>query len=95
MPDLESFIISAKNQEDLKSGIVRKKKKKGDEDESEEEVSFGKSNGTRSRPGNNSSYSASSSTVNKEEIKEMMKSAEALPPKVYQDVKIIYPHKKH
>ena len=28
MPDLESFIISSKNQDNLKSGIVRKKKKK-------------------------------------------------------------------
>jgi hypothetical protein len=42
MPDLESFIISAKNQEDLKSGIIRKKKKKGEEEESEEEVTVGK-----------------------------------------------------
>jgi len=30
MPDLESFIISSKNQDNLKSGIVRKKKKKED-----------------------------------------------------------------
>jgi hypothetical protein len=73
MPDLESFIISAKNQEDLKSGIIRKKKKKREDDESEEEVTVGKSNGTRSRPGNNS-YSASSSTFNKEELKEMVQS---------------------
>jgi hypothetical protein len=92
MPDLESFIISAKNQEDLKSGIIRKKKKKGEEEESEEEVTVGKQNGTRSRPGNNS-YSASSSTFNKEELKEMVESD--LKPKVYQDIKVVYPHKKH
>jgi hypothetical protein len=33
MPDLESFLVSIKNQEDLKSGIKRKKKAKGKEDD--------------------------------------------------------------
>ena len=37
MPDLESFLISAKNQEDLKSGIQRKKKKKGNDEEDEDD----------------------------------------------------------
>jgi hypothetical protein len=37
MPDLESFIISAKNQEDLKSGIVRKKKKVEEEEDDEDD----------------------------------------------------------
>jgi hypothetical protein len=57
MPDLESFIISAKNQEDLKSGIQRKKKKKSEEEDDEddftEELSLIKSSGTRTRPGAN------------------------------------------
>jgi hypothetical protein len=98
MPDLESFIISAKNQEDLKSGIIRKKKKKGDEDDdSMEEESIiinQRSNGSRSRPGKNNSCSASSSRIDKEEIKEMQQEISTAS-KVYQDVKIIYPHKKH
>lgn len=40
MPDLESFLISAKNQEDLKSGNQRKKKKKGNEEEDEDDFDF-------------------------------------------------------
>lgn len=56
MPDLESFIVSSKNQEDFKSEIKRKKsKKRGDEDDEDDEImanesSFNKSTGTRSRP---------------------------------------------
>jgi hypothetical protein len=37
MPDLESFVVSVKNQENLKSGIKRKKKKKGGKSDDEEE----------------------------------------------------------
>jgi hypothetical protein len=72
MPDLESFLISAKNQEDLKTGIQRKKKKKGGDQEEDEddfdietEVAIQKTqngSGTRSRPpkgGENSSSSCS------------------------------------
>ena len=59
MPDLESFIISAKNQEDLKSGIQRKKKKKPDDDQITEDLDTDmpliKSSGTRSRPVNGTS----------------------------------------
>ncbi len=36
MPDLDSFLVSAKNQENLKSGIVRKKKKKEDEEDDDD-----------------------------------------------------------
>ena len=64
MPDLESFIVSAKNQEDLKSGIQRKKKKKpveenDDGEEPENELSALKNAGTKSRPvnGNNGTIS--------------------------------------
>ena len=59
----------------MKNTIRKKVKEKVDEkkEESEEEVTVGKQNGTRSRPGNNS-YSASSSTFNKEELKEMVES---------------------
>ena len=49
MPDLESFIVSSKNQDNLKSGIKRKKTKKGQEDEFDEDSSLNKS-GTKSRP---------------------------------------------
>lgn len=39
MPDLDSFIVNVKNQENLKSGIQRKKKKKGkSDDEIEDEM---------------------------------------------------------
>lgn len=60
MPDLESFIISSKNQEDFKSDIKRKKsKKRGDEDDDDDEIivnecSFNKSTGTRNRPAGDS-----------------------------------------
>lgn len=75
MPDLESFIISAKNQEDLKSGIQRKKKRKigeacDDNDDDEDFMDFQtsylnmKSQGTKSRPG----YTAQPSTT--EEVKQ-------------------------
>ena len=50
MPDFESFIVSAKNQEPVKSGIKRRKKPAGQSDEEEEEVSY-PSGGTRTRPG--------------------------------------------
>lgn len=60
MPDITSFLISAKNQEDLKSGIIRKKNKKkptedDDEDDNFEEYSAPakqSNSGTRSRPAN-------------------------------------------
>jgi hypothetical protein len=53
MPDLESFIVSAKNQEGLKSGIKRKKKRGKGDDEFEEdldETALLKKKGTRTRP---------------------------------------------
>lgn len=39
MPDLESFLVSAKNQDNVKSGIQRKKKskKKGSKSDMDEE----------------------------------------------------------
>ena len=72
MPDLESFLISAKNQEDLKSGIQRKKKKKGDQEENEDdfdietEVAIQKTqngSGTRTRPSKGGENSSSLCSV--------------------------------
>lgn len=68
MPDLESFLVSAKNQEDLKSGIARKKKKKGGEDDEEDDdydqmialaIQKNTPAGTKSRPGNAKSEESS------------------------------------
>lgn len=58
MPDLESFIINAKNQEEIKSTIKRKNKKKGeeehdvgDEDDFTDMIAQPKiQSGTRTRP---------------------------------------------
>lgn len=52
MPDLESFVVGAKNQENLKSGIQRKKKRKVglSDEEIEDETNLIKKQGTKSRP---------------------------------------------
>lgn len=62
MPDLESFIVSSKNQEEPVAHIKRKNRKKGDEEhdaEGDEEdaetlsIQLAKGQGTRTRPGLN------------------------------------------
>lgn len=106
MPDIDSFIVSAKNQEDLKSHIKRKKTTKkansddDDEDMDEEaflnELSSSKNSvaggGTRSRPG-----PAVGASKIPEILEESKKPIDKKAPvaKDYQDIKIVYPHKKH
>jgi hypothetical protein len=48
MPDLESFIVTQKNQENLQAGIKRKKKAAGKESSDDEVIAPKK--GSRSRP---------------------------------------------
>ena len=88
MPDLESFIINAKNQEEIKSTIKRKNKKKGeeehdvgDEDDFTDMIAQPKvQSGTRTRP----------------EIEETKGREKVLTySKDQKDIKITYPHKKH
>ena len=50
MPDIDSFLITAKNQEDLSSGVKRGKKKRGKDDSSDEEEIMPTKTGSRTRP---------------------------------------------
>jgi hypothetical protein len=87
MPDLESFIVSAKNQEDLKSGIKRKRGKKEEEEDGDLESAYlKKGSGTRSRPGGNNQGSSEGSI---EPGFSPTRSAN------YKDIKVKYPHKKY
>ena len=87
MPDLDSFIVSAKNQEEVKSSIKRKKKKKGseehdagDDDDFFDMIAVAKpTQGTRSRP---------------PEVEEEQKISKKAT-KEYTSIKVAYPHKKH
>ena len=90
MPDLESFLVSSKNQEDLKSGIKRKKSKKGGDDdlgEADLETSFlKKSGGTKSRPGGSA---ADPSNPDNNSFGSLGK------PNSVKEIRVKYPHKKN
>lgn len=89
MPDIESFIITTRNQEAPTNGARRKKKSKDKEelDLDMDEMSLIKKTGTKSRP----------------KMNDESKTSESFSPqptngysrKAFKDVKIIYPHKKH
>jgi hypothetical protein len=93
MPDLESFLISAKNQENLSNGVKRGKKKKNGSEDSDDEVMPSKT-GSRSRPGRNSS------TANQKASRAQSTAGTSATTSAYKlpkgkDAKIIYPNKKH
>lgn len=51
MPEIDSFLITAKNQENLEPGVKRKKKQRGKEESSESDEVMPTKTGSRTRPG--------------------------------------------
>lgn len=86
MPDIDTFLITAKNQENLSSGIKRGKKKRGKDESSESEEKMPTKTGSRTRPSRLSSSTTRNLVV--EETKKYV-----LPEG--KEAKIVYPNKKH
>jgi hypothetical protein len=87
MPDIDSFLITAKNQENLSSGIKRGKKKRGKDESSESEEVMPTKTGSRTRPSRLSSSTTKVPPVVEETPKYVLPEGK--------EAKIVYPNKKH